>query len=89
MSYTFVNAKQAKTLSAIFTEPTQAPIEWLAIENLLLAIGSKLIEGHGSRTGFECKGLVASFHRPHAHKEAKRYQVRDAREFLIKLGVKP
>lgn len=34
-------------------------------------------------------GIIASFHRPHPEKEAKRYQVRDAREFLIQIGVKP
>ena len=34
-------------------------------------------------------GVVARFHRPHPAKEAKRYQVRDAREFLEKIGVKP
>jgi hypothetical protein len=30
--------------------------------------------------------MVSSFHRPHPQKEAKRYQVREAREFLIKMG---
>ena len=34
-------------------------------------------------------GVVARLHRPHRAKEAKRYQVRDAREFLEKIGVKP
>jgi hypothetical protein len=33
--------------------------------------------------------MGGSFHRPHPAKEAKRYQVRDAREFLIKLGYQP
>jgi predicted HicB family RNase H-like nuclease len=33
--------------------------------------------------------VVASFHRPHTAKEAKRYHVRDAREFLTKIGFKP
>jgi hypothetical protein len=84
-----VNTKQAKTLSAIFADPTSASIEWAAIESLLIAIGCGLVEGSGSRVRFECKGLIASFHRPHPHKEAKRYQVRDAREFLTKLGIKP
>ena len=52
-------------------------------------LGCKVIEGSGSRVRFERRGLVATFHRPHPRKEAKRYQVRDAREFLIKFGVKP
>jgi hypothetical protein len=33
--------------------------------------------------------MIASFHRPHPRKEAKRYQVRDAREYLTKMGIKP
>lgn len=33
--------------------------------------------------------MVATFHRPHPAKEAKRYQVRDARAFLIRIGVQP
>jgi len=48
-----------------------------------------MIEGSGSRVRFEKDGKVASFHRPHPAKEAKRYQIRDARTFLTELGVKP
>jgi HicA toxin of bacterial toxin-antitoxin, len=54
-----------------------------------LAAGAKRIEGSGSRVRFEKGGIIATFHRPHPEKEAKRYQVRDAREFLSKIGVKP
>ena len=32
---------------------------------------------------------IEFFHRPHPAKEAKRYQVRAARAFLIRIGVKP
>jgi hypothetical protein len=84
-----VNGKQRKTLSAVFAEPVSASIEWAAIETLLVAAGATVIEGSGSRVRFVCRGVVATFHRPHPAKEAKRYQVRDAREYLIKLGVKP
>jgi hypothetical protein len=84
-----VNSKQAKTLRLIFTNPAPAGLEWAAIESLLIAVGCQLIEGSGSRVRFACRGVVASFHRPHPAKEAKQYQVRDARAFLIKLGVKP
>ncbi len=38
---------------------------------------------------FELNGVVATFHRPHPHKEAKPYQVRDAHKFLEQAGVKP
>ena len=87
--FTRVNAKQRRTLEAILSEPVRANIDWLDIESLLLAVGCRLIEGSGSRVRFECRGIIATFHRPHPAKEAKRYQVRDAREFLVKLGVTP
>ena len=84
-----MNSKQAKTLAAIFRDPVSGTIEWTAIENLLVAVGSDTIEGNGSRVKFAKDGVIASFHRPHPGKEAKRYQVRDARDFLIQIGVKP
>ena len=64
-------------------------MEWRKIETLLVAVGCHVIEGNGSRVRFEKDGLVATFHRPHPAKEAKAYQVRDARQFLRNLGVKP
>jgi hypothetical protein len=39
--------------------------------------------------GFERNGEVATFHRPHPAKETKRYQVRDARAYLERIGVTP
>lgn len=84
-----MNSKQRKTLTAVFKEPTSGTIEWAAIESLLVAVGCRIIEGSGSRVRFERDGVVASFHRPHPDKEAKRYQVRDARDFLTQLGETP
>ena len=84
-----MNSKQTKTLKAVFTDPASGSIAWSDIENLLCAAGCEAIEGRGSRVRFACKGVVASFHRPHPAKEAKHYQVRDAREFLTKIGVTP
>ncbi|WP_206194571.1 type II toxin-antitoxin system HicA family toxin [Shewanella litoralis] len=43
----------------------------------------------GSRVRFHKNGVIASFHRPHPKKEAKPYQVKDARCFLKQLGVEP
>lgn len=60
-----------------------------AVESLLLAVGARLIEGSGSRVRLEKDGEVATFHGPHPAKEAKRYQVRDARDFLERIGVRP
>ena len=84
-----MNATHRKTLVAIFADPVSRSIEWRRVEALLIAIGCRLIEGSGSRVRFEKNGVVATFHRPHPAKEAKPYQVRDAREFLISVGVKP
>jgi len=84
-----MNARQRKTLKAVFRDPVSPGIAWADVESLLVAAGCRLIEGSGSRVRFECRGLIASFHRPHPQKEAKRYQIRDAREFLLKMGVQP
>ncbi|MDO9204857.1 type II toxin-antitoxin system HicA family toxin [Methylotenera sp.] len=84
-----MNATHKKTLEAIFTNPVSKSLEWRRIEALLIALGSQVIEGNGSRVRFEKSGLIATFHRPHPAKEAKPYQVRDARQFIESLGVKP
>ena len=85
----YVNSRQARTLQAIFTDPVSGTVEWASVESLLVALGCEVIEGRGSRVRFAKDGVVASFHRPHPAKEAKRYQIRDARAFLIKIGVQP
>jgi len=56
------------------------PVRSADIEGLLVAAAARLIEGSGSRVRFEKDGVVAIFHRPHPAKEARRYQVRDARK---------
>lgn len=84
-----MNSKHRKTLLAVFTDPVPRAIEWSAIERLLVAAGAQVIEGRGSRVRFEKDGEVETFHRPHPAKEAKRYQVRDARAFLERIGVTP
>lgn len=84
-----MNSKQRRTLTAVFATPTSGAVEWLAIEQLLVSVGCVVVEGSGSRVRFERDGAVEAFHRPHPAKEAKRYQVRAARDFLIRLGVTP
>jgi len=73
----------------VFSDRVSPTIRWSDIEALLVAAGAETIEGAGSSATFSCRGIIASFHRPHPAKEAKRYQVRDAREFLTKIGVTP
>lgn len=84
-----MNSKQTSTLEAVFANPVSGNIAWDDIESLLKAVGCAVVEGRGSRVRFVMNGVVASFHRPHPAKEAKHYQVRDARDFLTKLGVTP
>ncbi len=48
-----------------------------------------MIEGSGSRVSFILNNEKGDFHRPHPGKEAKRYQVKNAQEFLFKAGVLP
>lgn len=84
-----MNGKQRKTLAAVFREPASGAIAWADIESLLIAAGAAVIEGSGSRVRFHKDGEIEIFHRPHPTKEAKRYQVRAARAFLERIGVKP
>ena len=84
-----MNSRQRQTLEAVYANPVMPNIPWADIESLLIAVGCRRIEGAGSRVRFEYRTVVATFHRPHPAKEAKRYQMRDAREFLSKLGVRP
>lgn len=84
-----MNSKQLSTLKAIFAKPTPSNLEWARMESLFVAAGARTIEGNGSRVRFELNGVVGTFHRPHPDKEAKPYQVRDARAFLEQAGVTP
>ncbi len=84
-----MNSKHRKTLEAVFSDPVSGTIVWADVESLLVAAGAEVIEGRGSRVRFVKGEEVATFHRPHPAKEAKRYQVRDARDFLERIGVIP
>jgi len=84
-----MNKQHQKTLESIFQTPVPSSLEWRRIEALFIALGARVIEGGGSRVRFELHNIVATFHRPHPQKEAKPYQVRDARRFLEQLGIKP
>ena len=84
-----MNSRHRKTLKAVFTVPVSGTIDWKAIEALLVAAGCEVIEGRGSRVRFAKDGEVETFHRPHPEKEAKRYQVRAARAYMERIGVRP
>jgi hypothetical protein len=82
-----MNKTHQKTFEAIFRKPVPVNLEWRRIEALFIAVGARTIEGSGSRVRFELNGVIATFHRPHPQKEAKPYQVRDARLFLEKAEI--
>jgi hypothetical protein len=82
-----MNSKQKRTLIAIYTDPVSCSLAWKDIESLFVSLKAEVIEGNGSRVRFHKDGVIASFHRPHPKKEAKPYQVKDARIFLKQLGV--
>jgi hypothetical protein len=84
-----VNSKHKRTLLAIFEQPTPTSIAWADIESMLMAIGCIGKEGAGSRVRFTYGQTVLAVHRPHPRKEAKRYLVRDVRDFLKSIGVSP
>jgi hypothetical protein len=84
-----VNTKHRKTLRAIFTQPTSASIIFADIEALIVALGGEVHEREGSRVKIVLRGEQWRCHRPHPGKEAKRYQVEEARELLERVGVRP
>lgn len=84
-----MNSKHRKTLEVVFTDPVSGTVAWADVEGLLIAVGAQVVEGCGSRVRFVCGDAVETFHRPHPAKEAKRYQVRAARDFLERIGVIP
>jgi len=84
-----MNKRHQKTVETIFRNPVSKSLAWKRIESLFVALGATIIEGRGSRVRFELNGVVGTFHRPHPRKEAKPYQVRDARYFLEQAGIQP
>ena len=81
--------RHLKTLEDVFRTQTPATLQWRRIEALFNALGATKKEGSGSIVTFKLEGQEVLFHRPHPQKEAKRYQIRIAREFLELLGITP
>jgi hypothetical protein len=84
-----MNAKHRKTLQAIFALPTSATVVFADIEALIVALGGSVKEREGSRVKISLLGEHWHCHRPHPGKEAKRYQVEEARELLQRVGARP
>lgn len=84
-----LNRQHRQTFNGLFSKPVPTTLEWRKIEALFIALGATVIEGRGSRVRFELNGVVATFHRPPPEKEAKPYQVRDARQYLEQAAIRP
>lgn len=84
-----MNSRHRKTLAAIFARPTSASVVFADIEALIRALGGTVEEREGSRVRIELKGEQWRCHRPHPGKEARRYQVEEARELLERVGAQP
>ena len=84
-----MNSKHRKTLAAVFGRPTSPSIVFSDIESLVIALGGTVTEREGSRERITLLGEQWRCHRPHPGKEAKRYQVEEARELLQRAGVVP
>ena len=84
-----MNAKHRKTLTAIFARPTSPSVVFSDVEALVKALGGTVEEREGSRVKIELLGEQWRCHRPHPGKEAKKYQVEEARELFERVGVRP
>ncbi len=82
-----MNAKQRRTLEAIFARPERSDLAWRDIEALLVALGAEVSEGNGSRVRIALHDVRAVFHRPHPQKETDKGAVKSMRRFLQEAGI--
>jgi hypothetical protein len=81
--------RHRRTLEAVFRDPVSATLVWSEVEKMMVHRGAIIYERKGSAITVELNEKFTSFHRPHPHKEAKQYQIRQVREFLTQAGVEP
>lgn len=84
-----VRSSHQRILEALFSIPPPRTLDWRDLEGLFIALGANVIEGRGSRVRFVLNNVIGTFHRPHPSKEAKLYQILEAKDFLEAAGVKP
>jgi len=82
-----MNSRHTKTLRAVFAKPVEGNIKFSDIEALVRGLGGEVREGEGSRVALLLNGGLKHAHRPDPGKEAKRYQVKEIKEWLIAVGV--
>lgn len=84
-----MNKKHRKTLEAIFTKPVSGTLPFRDVESFMRAAGFEVKEREGSRVSFRRDGKVFNTHRPHPGNTAFPYQIRELREALEQIGIKP
>ncbi|QDZ03036.1 type II toxin-antitoxin system HicA family toxin [Nitratireductor mangrovi] len=84
-----MHAKHRRTLEAVFRDPVSGTIKWRDIEAMLIGLGAEISEGSGSRIRFSLRGRTLFVHRPHPSPDARRYVVRNVRQFLSEAGIGP
>ena len=84
-----MKTKHAKTLAKVFSDPVSANIKWRDVEALLISLGASIEERSGSRIMISLNGIKFGVHRPHPSPNAKRYVVRNLREFLREAEIDP
>lgn len=82
-----MNTRYRKIFDAIHRTPTTSSLAFAEIEALVLHLGGQVLERQGSRVKLMLGGQCWRCHRPHPGKEARRYQIEEAREFLLRAGV--
>jgi hypothetical protein len=71
-----------------FHETDPGGIVFADIESLVKALDDPAMEREGSRVKIILNGQEWRCHRPHPGKEARKYQVEEARELFDRAGVK-
>jgi hypothetical protein len=85
-----MNAKQRRTLEAVFTDPLRVDIRYQDLEAMFAALGADVYPNRsGSRVAVVLNGRKYSYHRPHPENEIGRKTVKDVRDFLTAAGVEP
>jgi hypothetical protein len=82
-----MNAKQRKTLTAIFATPSRSDVLWSDVESLFRALGGEVSEGAGSRVRVALNGVRAVFHRPHPERETDKGTLKSVGRFLLAAGI--
>ena len=85
----FRELKAQKDPRSALLPPDLISIVFTDLEALITGLGGSVFEREGSRVKIVLAGFEWRCHRPHPGKEAKRYQVEEARELLERAGVKP